>query len=172
MSISELPEAFHYLQSRADHHRTRSFREEYLAFLKKHELAEIRGQILLDLSNPSAVPPGRGRVFHSSSRHFVPGYFQAVPPSFVPPFHEKTRRRIDYGGQAGTGIVLLYQTRHFVPGYFQAVPPPSSRHSMRRGGGELTTADRPGRAWFHTPNQALRSWLLSRCPFLLRLTIS
>jgi putative transposase len=45
MSISQLPEAFHYIQSRADHHRITSFREEYLAFLKKHELAEIRAQI-------------------------------------------------------------------------------------------------------------------------------
>jgi hypothetical protein len=144
MSISELPEAFHYLQSRADHHRTRSFREEYLAFLKKHELAEIRGQILLDLSNPSAVPPGRGRVFHSSSRHFVPGYFQAVPPSFVPPFHEKTRRRIDYGGQAGTGMVSYTK-----PGTSQLATialslPPSSHHLMRCESSLSTTAHRPG----------------------------
>jgi hypothetical protein len=27
-----------------------------------------------------------------------------VPSSFVPPFHEKTRRRVDYGGQAGTNL--------------------------------------------------------------------
>jgi hypothetical protein len=32
----------------------------------------------------------------------VPGYLHWVPPAFVQPFHEKLRRRVDYGGQAGT----------------------------------------------------------------------
>jgi hypothetical protein len=27
-----------------------------------------------------------------------------VPPSFVSPFHEKTGRQVDYGGQAGTNL--------------------------------------------------------------------
>jgi hypothetical protein len=27
-----------------------------------------------------------------------------VPSSFVSPFHEKTRRRVDYGGQAGINL--------------------------------------------------------------------
>jgi hypothetical protein len=27
-----------------------------------------------------------------------------VPSSFVSPFHEKTRQRVDYGGQAGTNL--------------------------------------------------------------------
>jgi hypothetical protein len=38
------------------------------------------------------------------SRHFLPGYFRWVPSSFVSPFHEKTGRQVDYGGQAGTNL--------------------------------------------------------------------
>jgi hypothetical protein len=38
------------------------------------------------------------------SMHFVPGYSHWVPSSFVSPVHEKTRRRVDYGGQAGTNL--------------------------------------------------------------------
>jgi putative transposase len=38
VGISQLPETIHYIQNQAEHHRTRTFREEYLAFLKKHGL--------------------------------------------------------------------------------------------------------------------------------------
>jgi putative transposase len=38
VSISQLPETIHYIENQAEHHRTRSFREEYLAFLKRHDL--------------------------------------------------------------------------------------------------------------------------------------
>jgi hypothetical protein len=49
----------------------------------------------------SSVPTGRPAIFWFP-RHFVPGfYLHWVPPAFVQPFHEKLRRRVDYGGQAG-----------------------------------------------------------------------
>jgi putative transposase len=38
VSISQLPETIDYIRNQAEHHRTRSFQEEYLAFLKKHDL--------------------------------------------------------------------------------------------------------------------------------------
>jgi hypothetical protein len=81
MSIPELLEAFHYIQSRAAHHRPRSFREEYRAFPKKHELAEIRAQIRLELSHPSAVSLWDVHRFLHQTRHFAPGfYYRVVPP--------------------------------------------------------------------------------------------
>ena len=39
MSISQLPETIHYIQNQVEHHRTRTFQQEYLAFLKRHELS-------------------------------------------------------------------------------------------------------------------------------------
>jgi hypothetical protein len=47
-------------------------------------------------------PYGAARCFFGFSRHFVPGYLHWVPPAFVQPFPEKLRRRVDYGGEAGT----------------------------------------------------------------------
>jgi putative transposase len=38
VSVSHLPETIGYIQNQAEHHRTRTFREEYLAILKKHNL--------------------------------------------------------------------------------------------------------------------------------------
>jgi hypothetical protein len=127
MSISGLPEAFHYLQSRADHHRTRSFRGYF-----------------------QAVPPGRGRVVfihlpgasRQASRHCVPGYFQAVPP-----------------GRAA-GFIHLPGTS--CQGYFQAVPPGRTFRLCRK----------VRQASFLISNQAVRTGLLSRCPFLLRLAVA
>jgi hypothetical protein len=36
-------------------------------------------KLSLELTTPSTVPPGRG-LSASLSRHFVPGYYRAVPP--------------------------------------------------------------------------------------------
>ncbi len=38
VSVSQLPETIHYIQNQVEHHRTRTFQQEYLAFLKRHEL--------------------------------------------------------------------------------------------------------------------------------------
>ncbi len=39
VSISHLPEAIAYIANQGEHHRKKSFQEEYLAFLKKHGIA-------------------------------------------------------------------------------------------------------------------------------------
>jgi putative transposase len=39
VSVSQLPETIHYIQNQVEHHRTRTFQQEYLAFLKRHELS-------------------------------------------------------------------------------------------------------------------------------------
>jgi putative transposase len=36
VGISQVPETVHYIEQQVEHHRTRTFQEEYLAFLKKH----------------------------------------------------------------------------------------------------------------------------------------
>jgi putative transposase len=36
VGISQLQETVHYIEQQVEHHRTRTFQEEYLAFLKKH----------------------------------------------------------------------------------------------------------------------------------------
>jgi putative transposase len=37
VSVSQLPETIDYIKNQVEHHRTRTFEEEYLAFLKRHE---------------------------------------------------------------------------------------------------------------------------------------
>jgi len=34
--VSQVQETVHYIEQQLEHHRTRTFQEEYLAFLKKH----------------------------------------------------------------------------------------------------------------------------------------
>jgi putative transposase len=36
VSISQVQETVHYIEQQVEHHRTRTFQEEYLAFLEKH----------------------------------------------------------------------------------------------------------------------------------------
>ena len=38
VSVSHLKEAIQYIQNQEEHHRVRTFREEYLAFLQKHRI--------------------------------------------------------------------------------------------------------------------------------------
>jgi hypothetical protein len=38
VSVSHLSETVEYIKNQAEYHRTRTFQEEYLAFLKKHNL--------------------------------------------------------------------------------------------------------------------------------------
>ncbi len=38
VSKSSLPEVTQYIQTQREHHRTRTFQEEYLAFLQRHEV--------------------------------------------------------------------------------------------------------------------------------------
>ena len=35
VSVSQLPETIHYIRNQVEHHRTRTFQQEYLAFLKR-----------------------------------------------------------------------------------------------------------------------------------------
>ena len=37
VGISQVQETVHYIEQQLEHHRTRTFQEEYLAFLKKHD---------------------------------------------------------------------------------------------------------------------------------------
>jgi hypothetical protein len=37
VSVSQLPETIHSIQNQVEHHRTRTFQQEDLAFLKRHE---------------------------------------------------------------------------------------------------------------------------------------
>ena len=93
----------HEIQNQVEHPRRRTFPQEYEAFLKRHEHsthsthstrcrllrvgalslahagAAFRRQIISELTMPSTVPPGRG-LSASLPRHFVPGYYRAVPP--------------------------------------------------------------------------------------------
>ena len=36
VGISQVPETIIYIEQQAEHHRTRTFKEEYLAILKRH----------------------------------------------------------------------------------------------------------------------------------------
>jgi putative transposase len=36
VSISQLPQTIHYIENQLEHHRTRTFQEEYLSFVKAH----------------------------------------------------------------------------------------------------------------------------------------
>jgi putative transposase len=36
IGVAELPETIHYIERQVEHHRARTFKEEYLAFLKRH----------------------------------------------------------------------------------------------------------------------------------------
>jgi len=38
VGISQIPETIRYIEQQAEHHRTQTFQEEYLAILKKHEM--------------------------------------------------------------------------------------------------------------------------------------
>jgi hypothetical protein len=38
VSLSQLPETIHDTQNQVEHHRTRTFQQQYLAFLKRHQL--------------------------------------------------------------------------------------------------------------------------------------
>ena len=39
VSVSQLPETIHCIQNQVEHHWTRTFQQEYVAFLKRHELS-------------------------------------------------------------------------------------------------------------------------------------
>jgi putative transposase len=39
IGVSQLPETIRYIEQQAEHHRTRTFQEEYLSILKKHEMS-------------------------------------------------------------------------------------------------------------------------------------
>jgi hypothetical protein len=36
VGISQVPETIQYIEQQLEHHRTRTFKDEYLAFLKRH----------------------------------------------------------------------------------------------------------------------------------------
>jgi hypothetical protein len=143
----------------------------------------------LELSHPSAVPSGTGRGFYSSSRHFVPGYFQAVPPGRVAGFihlpgtscqatfrlslrngsrvlfiFPALRARLLSGCPSGTGRGFYSSSRHFVPGYFQAVPPGRVAGFIHLPGNSCQATFRlspPGRVagFIHLPGTSCQGYL-------------
>jgi hypothetical protein len=54
VGVSQKSDTIAYIQSQAEHHRKHNFEEEFLAFLKKHNVD--RSDIRLGID--SAVPPG------------------------------------------------------------------------------------------------------------------
>jgi REP element-mobilizing transposase RayT len=38
VGISQMPETIRYIEQQTEHHRTRTFQEEYLSILKKHDM--------------------------------------------------------------------------------------------------------------------------------------
>jgi hypothetical protein len=77
VGISQVQKTLRYIEHQLEHHGTRTLRQEYLAFLKRHEHstrcrllmpgAQFRRQISLGLTMTSTVRPGRG------SLHRYPG---------------------------------------------------------------------------------------------------
>ncbi len=47
VSYSQIPSVEQYIQNQAEHHRTRSFQEEYIEFLKRHGI-EFRMEYLFE----------------------------------------------------------------------------------------------------------------------------
>ena len=78
IGISQVEETIHYIEQQLEHHRTRTFKEEYLDFLKKHG-GDIDERYLLGLAAPSYRTLTGRRAYGTFSRHFVPGYLQRVP---------------------------------------------------------------------------------------------
>src|SRR5208337_88703 len=71
----------HYIEQQLEHHRTRTFQEEYLAFLKKHG-AHFDEKYLWDYLRPIIPYPTLrdGSSFEGRfPRHFVPGYDRCCP---------------------------------------------------------------------------------------------
>jgi putative transposase len=82
IGISQKNHTIQYIRSQAEHHRKRSFEEEFVAFLKKHGV-EYDRQIYMgiDRAAVSSVPPGRGSVLWAGDPALeTPGYCQTVPP--------------------------------------------------------------------------------------------
>ena len=71
----QVEETVHHIEQQLEHHRTRTFQEEYLAFLKKH------GTQFDDLTKntsgigaPDHTVPYGTVLFCTLPRHCVPGY--------------------------------------------------------------------------------------------------
>src|SRR5208337_3228143 len=81
VGISQVQETVHYIEQQLEHHRTRTFQEEYLAFLKKHG-AHFDEKDLWDYLRPIIPYPTLrdGSSFEGRfPRHFVPGYDRCCP---------------------------------------------------------------------------------------------
>ena len=57
-SASQIPEPIRYIQQQEEHHRTRTFQEEYLNILKKHEMTFDEKHLWTDRTLNHTVPYG------------------------------------------------------------------------------------------------------------------
>ena len=71
VGISQKNRTIAYIQSQAEHHRKRSFEEEFLAFLKRHGV-EYDPQLCVGIGrgNGSSVPPGRRAISIQATRRW------------------------------------------------------------------------------------------------------
>ena len=79
VGISQVQETVHDIEQQLEHHRTRTFQEEYLAFLKK-STAHISTRNTSGISYARSYRTLRDGSFEGRfPRHFVPGYDRTCP---------------------------------------------------------------------------------------------
>ena len=74
--VSRLPETIH-IQNQVEHHRTRTFQQEYPAFPQTGMISTTN---ICGTDNDFDRPSGTEPLSPSRPRHFVPGYYHPVPP--------------------------------------------------------------------------------------------
>jgi putative transposase len=102
VGISQVPETINYIEQQVEHHRTRTFQEEYLSFLKGHYMkldgntsgvslrshrASGTDRLFQSYSRlPSDRPSGTGRLCESCFRHkcaWLPSYRPSETKWFI-----------------------------------------------------------------------------------------
>ena len=68
----------HCVEQQLEHHRTRTFKDEYLASLKRHD-GNLDDKYLLGIDADHIRRGGDGPFWLQLPRHFVPGYLHSVP---------------------------------------------------------------------------------------------
>src|ERR1700676_699379 len=83
VGVSQVQKTVHYIEQQLEHHRTRTFQEEYLAFLKKHG-AHFDEKYLWDSGARSYRTERDGSFDGRFPRHFVPMALRARLRSACP----------------------------------------------------------------------------------------
>ena len=78
VGVSQVQETVHYIERQLEHHRTRTFQEEYLASVKKNGL-HFDEKYPWDSLRPIMPYPRDGSFEGRFPRHFVPGYDRCCP---------------------------------------------------------------------------------------------